>query len=160
MTILEVEDSYSDKDGVIHEFVVKLKVEQVDHLDDNRQPFARFEVGSSEDHLRLGGHFQVTEVVSLLHRDGSQVPKEVRDFYRDNIPQEPFFLTLLRITLSKLEAPPAATPEAQAFQDALRQGITRHLSRPFARAFPVTTTQSRDVNGIEQTLLSRGRIDA
>lgn len=111
-----------------------------------------------EDHFLTGGHISIT-VEQVVHRDNSDpVPAEVikqltvPDEFKNLIAHWPFRLASV--------VPPAPLPDSNMDRHvtAMRQGVSGHLSRPFARA--ITGALSRRlVNGAEGYILSGGELN-
>jgi hypothetical protein len=110
-----------------------------------------------EDYLLLGG-LGAFEVNRIVRKDnGQDVTAQVSTHYA--VPPElqsalfhwPFAMSSV--------ASPAPVPEAnlESFLQGMRHGVNQHLSRPFADAHTVSLT-SRDANGIDNMLLSRGSV--
>jgi hypothetical protein len=110
-----------------------------------------------EDYLLLGGlgSFEVSRIVRK--DNGQDVTAQVGDQY--SIPKElQSVLFHWPFSMSFVGPPtPVADMNLELFIQALRHGVSQRLSRPFADAHMVSLS-ARHANGIENMLLSRGRI--
>jgi hypothetical protein len=111
----------------------------------------------AEDHLLLGGHAGF-ETLQVLRADNHQpAPAEVQQAWAT----PPAFQNVMLewpLSLSFVGTPPALpVPEQEQHVQALRQSVTTHFSRPFASPLAITLTL-RQANGLENLLLSRGKV--
>jgi hypothetical protein len=110
-----------------------------------------------EDYLLIGGlgSFEVSRIVRK--DNGQDVTAQVGGQY--SIPTElqsvclhwPFSMSFVG------QSSPAADANLESFLQSIRRGVSQHLSRPFADIHTISLS-SRDANGIENMLLSRGSI--
>jgi hypothetical protein len=110
-----------------------------------------------EDYVLLGGRGDF-EIASVVRKDTMQpVPDNVRKGF--GIPDElKGVLLKWPFAMSGVGTPPpAADPNVEAFLQAVRAGVTRHLSRPFAESHTVVLSY-RHANGVDDYLLSRGAL--
>jgi hypothetical protein len=159
-----IEDSYKDEQGKTIPMLIYPRVVQKDVVDNQGQVMSGIRLLGqylnttfTEDHLQLGGHGNM-EIVNVVRKDDSQpVPEGVKN--KIKVQQEasgvlfewPFVLSSV--------APPQPHPDSNAQQwlQAMRTGVTSHLSRPFADIQTITLL-AREANGNENLLRSRGVI--
>jgi hypothetical protein len=111
----------------------------------------------AEDHVLLGGLGDF-EIASVLRKDTLQ-PASDKERQALEVPEE-LKQVLLHWTfsMSAVGAPaPVADANVEAFLQAMRSGVTQHLSRPFAASHSVVLSL-RHANAVDDLLLSRGSL--
>ena len=109
----------------------------------------------AEDYVLLGGRGDF-EIAAVLRKDNMQpAPDDVRKGFE--VPDElKGVLFRWPFAMSRVSTPaPVADANVEAFLQAMRAGVTRHLSRPFAESHTVVLSY-RHANGIDDYVLSRG----
>jgi hypothetical protein len=112
----------------------------------------------AEDHFLTGGHISIA-VARVAHKDNDMpVPPEVLN--QLTIPNElKNLIAHWPFRLAYVGAPmPLPDPNVESHVSAMRQGVSQHLSRPFARP-SVSTLSRRVVNGQEGFILSGGALN-
>lgn len=110
-----------------------------------------------EDYVLLGGRGDF-EIAAVLRKDTMQpAPDEVRKNFE--VPDElKGVLFKWPFAMSGVSTPtPVSDANVEAFLQAMRAGVTRHLSRPFADPHTVVLSY-RHANGVDDHLLSRGAL--
>jgi hypothetical protein len=107
-----------------------------------------------EDLFVLGGRYAV-ETASVTHLDGTAPPADVAANISVDLPEQDFERPLRMSNVNVASGGPAAG--TVGYLSALRAGVTRHLSIPFAAETNVQLAV-RQVNGPENVMLSRGML--
>ncbi len=159
-----IPDAYKEGDKTI-EILLYPSVNQTDILDAQGTVIAGirllgkyFGQTFSEDQLLLGGHCNI-DICKIVKKDNltEEVPEEVSNAYKQKHQAENVVI-LYPFYLSNVNQP-TPHPEAtyEAWLQSMRKGVTGYLSRPFAAIYNISLS-IRQANGIENLLLSRGRI--
>ena len=111
----------------------------------------------AEDYVLLGGRGDF-EIAAVLLRDNLQpAPEDVRKSFE--VPEElKGVLFKWPFSMSGVSTPvPVVDANLEAFLQAMRTGVTQHLSRPFAR-IPPAVLSHRHANAVDDYALSRGAL--